>query len=104
MKPTIEELMLQILSTCLLISGQGLWKATFYHSALDADVSVSIYPANCTDRLGDRRSHAYYYALTGANNQGRHSDIAEDDACRNLTTLLTCTQKYLSIGNTGAAA
>lgn len=29
MKPTIEELLLLILSTCLLIDSQGKWKATF---------------------------------------------------------------------------
>lgn len=104
MKPTIEELMLQILSTCLLISGQGLWKAAFYYSALDADVSVAIYPADCPEELGDRNAHAYHYALIGPSNQGRHSDIGEDDARRNLSTLLTRTQKYLRIGHTGAAA
>lgn len=97
MKPTLEELMLQILSTCLLISGQGLWKAHFCQHALDADVSVAIYPADCSADVMDRKVHAYHWVHIGPDNQGRHSDIEEDDARRNLGTLLTFTQKYLSL-------
>lgn len=59
MKPTIEELLLQILPTCLLIDSQGKWKATFYLSCIDADVSVSIYRSDDTTPLGDRVAHAY---------------------------------------------
>ncbi|EMJ5494598.1 hypothetical protein [Pseudomonas aeruginosa] len=96
-KPTIEELLLQILSTCLLIDSQGKWKATFYLSCIDADVSVSIYRADDTTPLGDRVAHAYEYAFIGADTRGRRRNLTEDESRQNLSMLLTFTQRYLSM-------
>ncbi|AYF88641.1 hypothetical protein D6Z43_16350 [Pseudomonas sp. DY-1] len=106
MKPTSEELILQVVSTCILIGTQGNWIPQLslmptYHS-----LSVYIYPQGYFDlpeveqeRIETARFSAYY--------TGRGSDLQgeakQENGRQQLIDLLAWLQDFLSLTGEDAA-
>lgn len=96
-KPTIEELLLQILSTCLLVNAQGKWHAHFQVSAHVGWVDVYIQPAD-TDYQDTNRPHAANkYAIFTETPGHPHPDLTEDGVRQSLMELLAWAQSHLSM-------
>lgn len=103
MKPTItaEELLLQILSTCLLISSQGTWLANLYVCGHVSSADITLYPLEHWDLPKEQREQvdinsfprccAHYAGL-------RPGCCSEEEGRENLQQLLTWAQGYLELG------
>ncbi|MGY8832689.1 MAG: hypothetical protein ACKVIS_24785, partial [Pseudomonadales bacterium] len=57
MKPTIEELMLQIISTAVIIALQGKWHASVFLHGKYGSLDVYV----CEAESGEKRSHSGAY-------------------------------------------
>ncbi len=96
---TQEELLLQILSTCLLINSQGKWHAFFELAGHvgTADVRVISSSTNYQARKSyDQEVHSAIFTPT---NQHPHEHLTEEDFRQALVDLLARTQGYINMGN-----
>lgn len=101
MKPTItaEELLLQILSTCLLISSQGTWLANLHVYGHVSAADVRLYPFGYWDLPEDERDDPRSFPSYSARYASRlHHWTSEEEARANLQQLLTWIQGYLDLG------
>ncbi|MDF2076613.1 hypothetical protein P2Q70_18670 [Pseudomonas mendocina] len=104
MKPTIEELMLQIISTALLINQQGVWTTFFYGNSHFRTLDVTLLPAGQIFGQQDpARRHtkgAYWNHPTG---WGGQTDEQNEQQCHEeMTALLAWLQGYLDTPATTA--
>lgn len=95
MKPTIEELLLQLLSTCLLIAQQGKWHAHFDYSPHVGRAFVWIYSADNSYQSPDSAPVARQEAKFHVRNFTEK--FPEDEARQDLFDLLAFTQGFLSM-------
>lgn len=62
MKPTIEELLFQILSTCLLVTNQGKWHVFFDYYGHVQEISIRVSPASTDyDVIGHTSERRSFY-------------------------------------------
>ncbi|MBF6030809.1 hypothetical protein ICY20_23965 [Pseudomonas sp. P115] len=96
MNPTIEELMLQILSTCLLINAQGKWHAFYNLSGHVGTATVTLRPID-----HDYDSKGFFTTphmdVVFASTTTWPERITEVEGQRNLIDLLAWTQGYLAV-------
>ncbi|MBK3431428.1 hypothetical protein JJD84_11405 [Pseudomonas fluorescens] len=95
-KPTTEELMLQILSTCLLINAQGNWHAFYGLSGHVGDIDVTLRPTNYDYDAKDRPKHPHKSAAFTSTHRFPER-ITEELARQELIDLLAWTQSYLDM-------
>lgn len=96
MKLTIEELMLQILSTCLLINAQGKWHAFYSLAGHVGDIDVRLRPTDYNydaDHPKKTPSKSAGFTSTGLFPER----ITEEQARQELLDLLSWTQGYLNV-------
>lgn len=101
MKPTTEELLLQILSTCLLISSQGTWRANFYLHGHTGSANITLYPFNHWDLPEDQRKAVDHGSFPDqyAHYASPYRDWpTEEDGQERLQQLLEWAQGYLDLG------
>lgn len=90
MKPTTEELALQILATCMLINAQGFFLATFTYDCGDS-VWVSVEPRGGLDEDDD--AHRYSAVMNAPGDPD--FDHAPAEGMGTLTGMLSQLQDYL---------
>ncbi|WP_431494846.1 hypothetical protein [Pseudomonas brassicacearum] len=100
-KLTLEELLLQILSTCLLINAQEKWHAFYDLSAHVGMVEVRITPSDTDYQSPNRQPWEAKSAAYTSTRQHPNRYQTEDSARESLIELLAWTQGYL---DTGASA
>lgn len=101
MKPTTEELLLQILSTCQLISFQGTWLANLTISGHVSRADVTLYPLEHWDLPKEQRAQVDInsFPRCHANYAGLRTDrLSENEGQENLQHLLTWAQGFLDLG------
>lgn len=96
MKPTLEELLLQILSTCLLINAQGKWHAFYSIVAHCGYVDVTIDPSDTDYQAATRKVRESRMATFTRTNRHHYYGLTEDTARQELIDLLAWLQGYLS--------
>lgn len=90
MKPTTEEIALQILATCMLINAQGFFLATFTYVCRDS-LWVSVEPRAGLDE--DDAEHRYSAVMNTAG--APDFDHAPVEGMGTLTGMLSQLQDYL---------
>ena len=105
MKPTIEELMLQIISTVLLINQQGVWTVYFYgHGRSGGTLDITILKAGelfaHQDPEQRRQKGAYWSRPDGWG--GQSTEQNEQECYDEMTALLAWLQGYLDMPATTA--
>ncbi|MDN6872922.1 hypothetical protein QO209_10740 [Pseudomonas citronellolis] len=96
-KPTFEELILQILATCLLINSQMKWHAHFTLFAHCGLISVHVQPADTDYQAPQRpRPDSRDAKFTGTL-QRPDSYLTEAQSRQQLIDMLAWTQSYLSM-------
>lgn len=98
MKPTTEELALQLLATCMLINAQGIYLATLDYSG--HNVWVSVEPRAGLEEGDD--AHRYSAALNASD--APDFDHAPIEGLGTLTGMLSQLQDYLQKEATPCAA
>lgn len=95
MKPTLEELILQILATCLLINSQMKWHAHFGLHAHCGLISVYLQPADTDYQDPNRRSAPSRDVKFTGTRQRPDSYLSEDQSRQLLIDLLAWLQGHL---------
>lgn len=95
--PTLEELHLQILATCLLINTQGKWHAFFSLAAHVGSVDVRIAPSNTDYQNPAPEQWAVKHATFTSTNRHQYEWVTEETGRQSLIDLLAWTQTYLSM-------
>ncbi|WP_236247398.1 hypothetical protein [Pseudomonas tohonis] len=90
MKPTTEELALQILATCMLINAQDVYLATFNYACID-NLWVTVEPLHGLDV--DEDAHRYSAVLNDAG--APDFDYSPAEGMGTLTGMLSQLQDYL---------
>lgn len=99
MKPTTEELALQILATCMLINAQGFFLATFTYVCGDF-AWVSVEPRGGLDEDEDEHRYSAVMNAPGAPD----FDHVPVEGMGTLTGMLSLLQDYLQKEATPCAA
>lgn len=99
MKPTTEELALQIFATCMLINSQGAWLANLHCSGHVSEIYVVMYPIEYWDTPEDERPAPGSTPRMSAYFAGARSTwLTEEEGHENLQRLLTWVQGFLDLG------
>ncbi|MDR6580743.1 hypothetical protein [Pseudomonas extremaustralis] len=96
MKLTIEELALQILSTCLLINAQGKWHAFYGLSGRVGGIDVRLRPTDY-DYGADHPQKTPYKSVAFTSTELFPERTTEEQARQELIDLLSWTQRYLDV-------
>lgn len=104
MKPTIEELMLQIISTALLINQQGVWTVFFYGHGHCGTIDVTLLPSGeiFAHRDPERRQTKGAYWSRPADWAGQSAEQNQQECHEEMTALLAWLQGYLDMPATTA--
>ncbi|MFJ4193968.1 hypothetical protein [Pseudomonas sp. NPDC089534] len=99
---TAEELAIQILSTCLLVTAQGKWHAHFQFAAHVGWIEVRVRPSTHNYDSGEAPPPAAmkWATISGLNPSLCYSRPTEEDARQNLMKLLAWVQSHLDMGTT----
>ncbi|AWY39439.1 hypothetical protein DKY63_05790 [Pseudomonas putida] len=96
---TPEELLLQILSTCLLINTQGKWHAFFDLAGHVGQVDVRVVPSNTNYHARKPGDTARQQATFTSTDQYPSEHLTEEHFRQALVDLLAWTQGYINMGN-----
>lgn len=96
-KLTPEELLLQILATCLLINTQGKWHAFYSLAAHVGTIDVRVTSSDNDYQAKNLHNGVMKEATFTSTNRHPHTYLTEDTARQALIDLLAWTQGHLNM-------